>query len=285
MTETKKPAVFLATPAYDGRREPQYMAMRAFSAALEKAGYQVCEFGVPACSFVGWARDLAAHVFKKCDGQHKGYPLCDPMVFIDNDISFAPDVGLRLLQASEKHPLVGAACPKKEFNFKNVAAGIRGNLNVPPELLAADFVFHANTEANEPLKLDEEGLLDVKSAGTGLLVIRRKVFDAIEKAGTDRFSPDGYFYRSGNNAQTLGEQIFAFFHFRIRWDEADGCHHYDSEDYSFCNRWRALSPENRVKILADAETGHTGMYTFKGNLQKTLAVGGKLSMPKPRSAT
>jgi hypothetical protein len=280
MSEEKKPTVFVATPAYDGRREPHHSTVLQLKGALEEAGHRVVMLGVPACSFVGWARDLAAHIFEKCDGTQKGYPLCELFLFIDNDISFEPDVVLRMIHADK--PLVGVACPKKEFNFKNVRAGMLGNLNLPPEYLAADFVFHADTAKDEPLRVDAEGLLSVKSAGTGLLLIKREVFQAIRAAGTDKYSPDGYLYRSGNNLQTLGEQIFAYFHFRIRWDEEDKVHHYDSEDYSFCLRWRALG--NKVYLLADADVGHTGMYTFKGNLQKTLAVGGKLPMPKARTA-
>jgi hypothetical protein len=275
MSET----LFIAVPAHRGFETPTVLSLVAAKEVLDRAGVSVCLFVQPGCSFIGWARDLAAHQFKRCDGEHPPWPKAEALLFVDSDISFPPDLPLRMLRTNE--PFVAVACPKKEISYKNLAAGFRGNLNIDPALIGADVVMVPDKEAHEPLKLSSDGLLQVKSAGTGLMMVRREVFTKIEAAGADKYSPDGYSYRSGANTQTLGEQIFAFFHFRIRYDEVDKCHHYDSEDYSFCLRWRALG--GTIKILADADVGHTGLHTFKGNLQKTLAIGGQLPMPKPRN--
>jgi hypothetical protein len=271
-------ALFIAVPAYQGLSTNTVQSVMAAKERLEQAGVRSVLFILPGSSFVGWARDLCAHQFLKCDGAHVPWPACDPLLFVDSDISFPPDLLLRMLETEE--PLVAVACPKKTIHYKNLRAGFVGNLTLAPELIGADVVM-VPEKKDERLTLDERGLLAVKSAGTGLMMVRRLVFEKIEAAGTDRFSPDGYYYRSGANLQTLDEKIFAFFHFRIRYDEADKCHHYDSEDYSFCNRWRALG--GKVKILADADVGHTGTHTFRGNLQKTLAIQGQLPMPKPRT--
>jgi hypothetical protein len=270
--------LFIAIPAHRGFESPCVLSLIAAKEVLERAGVRVCLFVQPGCSFVGWARDLAAHQFLKCDGETPPWPKANRLLFVDSDISFPPDLPLRMLSAQK--PLLAVACPKKEINYKNLAAGFRGNLNLSPELIGADVVMVADKKKEEPLTL-EDGLLRVKSAGTGLMMIERAVFEAIEKAGADRYAPDGYYYRSGANTQTLGENLFAFFHFRIRWDAEDQCNHYDSEDYAFCLRWRALGGE--IHVLADADVGHTGSHTFQGNLHKTLAIGGQLPMPHGQS--
>jgi hypothetical protein len=245
--------LFVAVPTYDGAPEAaQRDSIHKLRVALkEKSIY----YEARECSFIPWARDLAAHNFLKSE--------CDELLFVDDDISFEPETIFAMRAANV--PVVGVACPKKVLTWDNVRAAAIGRLNVPLAWAAADFVLNPDKSQPDPWAKDEKGLLTVKSAGTGLLLIRREVFMQLRSLAKT--------YHNGANPELLGETLHAYFPPGIRHDPDDGIDHYDSEDYGFCNLWRSTG--GLVKILPDATVGHTGRYTFTGNLAVTLAIGGK----------
>lgn len=245
--------LFVAVPTYDGAPEaPQRDSIHKLRVAIkEKSIY----YEARECSFIPWARDLSAHNFLKSE--------CDELLFVDDDISFEPET-VQAMRAA-KEPVVGIACPKKVHNWENAKAAAIGRLNIPLAWAAADFVLNPDLSLPDPWAKDGKGLLTVKSAGTGLLLIRREVFVSL--------IPHVRSYHNGANPQLLGETIRAFFPPGIRHDDDDGKDHYDSEDYGFCNLWRSIG--GKIKILPDATVGHTGRCTYVGNLSVTLAIGGK----------
>jgi hypothetical protein len=248
--------LFVAVPTYDGAPEAaQRDSIHKLRVAMKDAGETSIYYEARYCSFIPWARDLAVHNFLKTE--------CDELLFADDDISFGPETVQKM--RAVKEPVVGVSCPKKELTWENVRAASIGRLNIPLAWAAADFVCNPDRSQEDPWATDEKGLLTVKSAGTGLLLIRREVFVSL--------IPFAKSYHNGANPELLGETLRAFFPTGIRHDDDDGKDHYDSEDYGFCNLWRSIG--GKIKILPDATVGHTGRYTYMGNLAVTLAIQGK----------
>jgi hypothetical protein len=253
--------IFIAVPTYDGAPlAPQRDSIHKLRVAMKERGETSLYYEARECSFIPWARDLAVHNFMKSDFAK--------LLFVDDDISFEPETIFAMRDANE--PVVGVSCPKKVHNWENVKGAAMARLNIPLARAAADFVFNPDRGQPNPYALDAKGLLTAKSVGTGLVMIRRHVFEDL--------APFVKTYRNGSNPQLLGETIRAYFPTGIRHDPDDGFDHYDSEDYGFCTLWRAHG--GKIKILPNATVGHTGLCTYEGNLAQTLAIEGKVRMPQ-----
>jgi hypothetical protein len=149
------------------------------------------------------------------------------LVFIDADIEFDAASVLKLLIAQ-----------------KDVVGGI-----YPKKTLPIDYVVNPIENA----KLDG-ALLEVKRIGTGFICVKREVFEKMF---------DYYKHLKYNDNIGLEEKYapFKYALFDTSIDQNDN-NNYLSEDYTFCDRWRAMGGQ----IWADLSINlnHLGHYKFKG---------------------
>lgn len=186
------------------------------------------------------------------------------LLFIDSDIGFDPNDVIALLALDKE--VIGGPYPKKSINWKNVHAAAQ-RPGVEPgvlETVTGEYVFNpvpGTTQFNvtEPL--------EVMEIGTGFMLIKREVFTKFKAEYPHlRYRPD-----HGGQANFDGSRyIHAYFDTVIDPDS----HRYLSEDYMFCQYWRAVG--GQVWLCPWMKTTHVGTYGFSGDMPKVAELTGKL---------
>jgi hypothetical protein len=184
-------------------------------------------------------------------------PRSTHLLFIDADIGFTPDQVFRLIESGAD--VVAGVYPIKRVNWDKAKRAIEADrTNVPAASL--DYVL----EIEDPDRIVVvNGFTRVRYAGTGFLMIRRNVVEAMcrhpDYAGLQ-------FFREHSHDELAGSQNrFALFECMI--DPATGT--YLSEDFSFCKRWTDIGGE----IWADIQSSldHVGPSVFRGDVASQFA--------------
>jgi|SRR5215469_416396 len=219
-------------------------------------------------SLVTRARNRCVDVFKSLtDGEDDA-----PLMFIDADVQFnAADV-LKLMLMNKD--MIGALYPLKQLNWKRVVNILKREPSFAPEKLskaACDYVFNFQIPPGEKNgKIDVSQPTLVRDIGTGFVMIRRKVFTAIEESGMAKtYGP------CSNEEIFSGERVFD--HFPAGIDNELGVGEdgvYLSEDWVFCRRWQKLGGE--VYACPWIKLAHFGMMGFEGDLVALAESGAKI---------
>ena len=182
------------------------------------------------------------------------------MMFIDADINFdALDI-LHMLQ-HDKDVIVGAY-PKKELDWPSIKDAIERGLDEGAvKDTAANYAINPLWDYNEETdtrRLDiQDGLVRLKDAGTGFMIIKRSVIEKMIEA-----YPDLYFNNDLNFEEEFAKWTYLFFDCM----HEEGTKRYLSEDYAFCRRWQKLGGDIWLDPLVKLD--HVGHYTFNGNVSK-----------------
>lgn len=258
----------VATPMYGGNCTGFYtQSMIALSSLCTSYGIRLRVI-VLGDSLVTRARNRCVDVFKSLtDGDEDA-----PLMFIDADVQFnAADV-LKLMMMNKD--MVGALYPLKQLNWKRAASILRRSPDFPPEKLPkaiCDYVFNFMVpQGQKNGKIDVSEPTPVRDIGTGFVMIRRRVFTAIEESGM---------------AKTYGpcsnEEIFSgtkvYDHFPAGIDREVGVGDdgiYLSEDWVFCRRWQKLG--GVVYACPWIKLSHFGMMGFEGDLVALAESGAKI---------
>lgn len=172
-------------------------------------------------------------------------PKLTHLLFIDADIGFRAKDVLKLVLHDKD--VVAGVYPKKRINWplvrRAVAAGKEDLTNY-----TGDFVLNI---LGEEKKLEETGLLEVRHAGTGFLMIKKTVFEQMESVVQEykELKEDGELH--------TGVEYFQ--------SGVDAKGFYQSEDYRFCDIWRSMG--GKVYIDPFIKLTHTGSYEFTGDLE------------------
>lgn len=198
--------IMLGIPCYGGQM------VEATTRSLEATYRHFADLGVPLLpcfvrneSLVQRARNRIVAEFLASG--------CDQLVFIDADIGFQPDHLLRLVTHAEE--MVGGLYRKKTLDEVSFAV----NFDIRPD---------GTSE-----RIEKTGLIAAKHLATGFLKIRRVVFDRMREAMPHLR------YRAHPSEGGEGEwrdHLWSFFDCWIC--PATGV--YLSEDWGFCERWRAI---------------------------------------------
>ena len=220
-------SLMIATPV---ARHPTWQYARGLASTL----LTLRELGVPVDfrmvvgnSNVARARnELVAH-FLASD--------CTDLLFVDDDIDFEPQAAIELLSSDK--PLTGAAgrmrCDKPNSN-------------------AAVWCCRWLPDAQQGLRQDETGAIEVAGIGCGFMLVNRSVFETMIAARPDlsRRAPLDW-------PEPLRARLYEFFAFGEL-----------SEDYAFCQLWRDLG--GQVFVRPDIRLGHVGEFTWSGALGEIL---------------
>jgi hypothetical protein len=188
-------------------------------------------------------------------------PKATHMMFIDADIRFdAVDI-LHMLQ-HDKDIIVGAY-PKKELDWSGIKQA--SSSGVEAELLtkyganyALNFKWN-KTDAGEKFLKVKHGLIELKDAATGFMLIKRSVIERMISA-----YPDLYFNNDLNLDTEFAKWTYLFFDTMVESETK----RYLSEDYSFCRRWQDIGGEVWLDPLVKLD--HVGHFIFDGNINKML---------------
>lgn len=249
VSDLQKAKLFIATPCYGGAlTEPYFKSILRLVFFFDKHNIPL-QFGTIANeSLVPRARNTLTAFFLRSD--------CTHLMFIDADIEFKVEDVIRLI-AADKDITVGAY-PKKGINWDMVKKHIQSNpesptadVSVSGSEYAINFIF--KDLASRTIEV-MDGLVSLKDAGTGFMLIKRSVFESMMKA-----YPELQYNNDINVDKDLDKFTYAFFDTIIEQSSK----RYLSEDYTFCRRWQELG--GKVWLDPNISLNHYGTIPFQGN--------------------
>ena len=226
-----KPSVFIAMPCYDSVK---INTMLSIFQLIQKLGQSKVEVGINTMKspLIHQARNYLTSVFLTTDYTH--------LLFIDSDVEFAPEAGLRMLVADKDIITTPYRAKNPDLNTHTYTVKFPDPKVVP---------------------LLPGGLVEIEAGPTGLMLIHRRVFEKIMKN-----RPDLKIKNSVNQALKETESshgnYYNFFDFAFE----DGYTY--GEDVSFCK----LARKEGFKLYAntDSITAHRGEYAWMGKFGDSL---------------
>jgi hypothetical protein len=210
-------------------------------------------------SLITRARNRLADIFQKTYDHTHG-------VYIDSDIGFEATDILRMLEMDLD--IVGAPCSRKEIRWDRLQRMFQRN----HRRYSAEEISRAGGqpvynplrfEGQKEISLDEP--FEVEHLGTGIMMIRRNVFETIAEANADRW------YESGRSDEMdLPGQIQDFFRAEVNPETRK----YDSEDYVFCRDARAAG--FKIWLCPWMCTTHMGTYSYTADLVTSARLTGEI---------
>ena len=246
--ELVRPHIFIATPMYGGMCTGFYtQSLLQMGMVCRNAGMDVSFSFMFNESLIQRARNALAHTF-----MHKSE--CTHLMFIDADIRFNPHDVISLVNADKD--IICGIYPKKEINWAGVESAVKQN--VPGKDLArytgsmvvnlVDYQGAVSVPVDQPLR--------IWNGGTGFMLIKRKVFEKLQKKVKT--------YRNdvGDLGGTVKPQDLIHEYFPVFIEKET--HRLLSEDYAFCK----LAREAKFDVWAApwVQLGHFDTYLFEGGL-------------------
>ncbi|GLS22679.1 hypothetical protein GCM10007874_56990 [Labrys miyagiensis] len=240
-------SICIATPAYEGSCKMGYVdSLLKLVVTLRELGISISFATAEKSSIIALARNILADYFlRKTTATH--------LLFIDADMRFRVEDVLRMLGHSSCD-VIGAICPGKTFDWPRIARIAREQPGLPPERLAERGAVYVSTPELLAAEAASDGVdvfdepIEVSGVGTGLMLIRREVFEALRNAHPEWLLTSGIV--AGGHAFFSGGRM------------PDGG--FAGEDFAFCQDARAIG----VRIFACPwfKIGHIGTYEFVGEL-------------------
>ena len=246
ITVTQTARLFVATPCFGGQVSHIYTAslLKLQQAVAARPPMTVRFVMRPDDSLITRAR--ATLVTSFLDD-----PLATHLLFIDADIGFEPEQVFRLLDFDAD--MTAAVYPLKRIDWDKTRRALAANV-ANPAAASLNYV----VELEDPdHAVARDGFVRVRYAGTGFLMIRRRVLEEMCARHPElQFKRD---FSAPGQAIAASPNRYALFDCMI-----DGDGNYLSEDYSFCRRWHDMGGE----IWADltSRLNHVGSTTYCGDL-------------------
>ena len=239
-----QPHIFIATPCYGGVVTQGYMqsiiALMTAS-SLREIGATLALLGQDA--LITRSRNtLVSHFTAHSEATH--------LLFIDADISFAPDAVFRLLDAEK--PLIAGIYPLKAYHWDRA---FRERSASGEAIETAGLHYVGRPDINGTL-LRDGGVVTADFAGTGFMLIERATIERMIEAYPETAYRATDAYIATSNAPS---QAYALFDCMIDPDTTT----YRSEDFTFCRRWQRIG--GQVWLDTGARLTHSGASDFIGD--------------------
>lgn len=206
-------------------------------------------------SLISRARNFLVAKFmddKKFNGSH--------LLFIDSDIGFGFQNIERLINKNEE--VVCGVYPQKKISWQSLINAIDNNPKIKKNLellMASALEYNFNLDKKNDLNNQNDGFVNVDEAATGMLLIKRSVFEKMKNYYPQRK------YSSKSTKLQMGyqsENLYDFFSVGF-YKHSDGEDRYLSEDYFFSRLWRDAGGEIFADILSPLT--HSGNMDFHGS--------------------
>jgi hypothetical protein len=265
LEKLRKNKLFIATPMYGGMAHGLYIKSSLdLQTTMNKYGIETKFSFLFNESLITRARNYLVDEFLRSDNTH--------LLFIDSDIHYNPQDVLALMALDKD--VIGGPYPKKSINWGNVAQAARSHPNIEPrelEQMVGEYVFNV-VKGTKQFTVTEP--LEVMEIGTGFMLVKREVFERMEKAYPEiRYKPD----HVGQANFDGSRYIHAYFDTVIDTKNSivgGGSDRYLSEDYMFCQMWRKIG--GQIYLCPWMKTQHIGTYAFTGNMPAVAQYTGKL---------
>jgi coenzyme F420-reducing hydrogenase alpha subunit len=247
----KPPKIFIATPMFGG--SANYMYMISLINLLTKLGQNGIHsmFEIAANeSLITKARNILVEGFLKSDATH--------MLFLDADLGFDPDDVLKMIQSNKD--LIGGQYAKKKINWDVVKRVVAGVPDIPPHAINAVIAESTFRPIGDQISFRLDEPVEVESIATGMMLIRREVFEKMAKelpeieiisGGSETMDP-----KTMTRITDPHRKAHAYFDVSI--DPVSKA--YTSEDFTFCKRWRQIG--GQVFLAPWTRTVHVGTYEY-----------------------
>ena len=226
-----KPSVFIAMPCYDSVK---INTMLSIFQLIQHLGTSKVEVGINTMKspLIHQARNYLTSVFLTTEYTH--------MLFIDSDVEFQPEAGLRMLVADKD-------IITTPYRAKNP------NLNT--------HTYTVKFSDPKVVPILPGGLVEIEAGPTGLMLIHRRVFEKIIKN-----RPDLKIKNSANEALKETDKSHSYYYNFFDFAFEDG--YTWGEDVSFCK----LARKEGFKLYANTEslTAHRGEYAWMGKFGDSL---------------
>jgi len=226
----KKISIFVATPMHAGTCTDRFSlsCISLQKQALLK-DIEIDFVFLSGNAMITSARNSLVSLFLQSNFTH--------LLFIDSDISFDAHQVLNMVLTDKD--VIGAVYPSKEISwdrvYNAVTNGVKAN-QLP--LIASNYIF--NTISGESIALGSETMVEVKHLGTGMLCVKREVFDSMKDFTYSYMTKEGF-------------TEYEFFATNLR----EGI---NTEDFYFCENWRKTG--GKIFLAPWVILRHTGTYTF-----------------------
>ena len=231
MSKEINPSVFIAMPCYDSVK---INTMLSIFQLIQKLGQSKVEVGINTMKspLIHQARNYLTSVFLATEYTH--------LLFIDSDVEFQPEAGLRMLVADKD-------IITTPYRAKNP------NLNT--------HTYTVKFPDPKVVPILPGGLVEIEAGPTGLMLIHRRVFEKIIKN-----RPDLKIKNSANQALKETEKSHSFYYNFFDFAFEDG--YTMGEDLSFCK----LARREGIKLYANTEsmTAHHGEFAWVGKFGDSL---------------
>ena len=201
--------------------------------------------------------------------------LADPtithLLFIDADMKWEPeDIG-KLIMA--KKPIIGAAIPKKNYNWDRLRQPQVRQLIMDDTLSPAEFqklikMYLVDYAVNlGETRQAVEGIIEADTIGSAFLLIERSLLEKMCAAFPER--------KINNGPSGILEQDKPYLYSLFDQENREGV--YLSSDYCFCRLWQSIGG----KVYADLSInlGHQGSEEYEGNLLTISKTTANLTKP------
>ena len=247
----KTNGIYLALPCMDGRVEKELMdSIIGLYLLCKEKKIPLIHTATAGCSLISKGRTDMSNLFYYETG-------FSHFLFIDSDLQFDPKDIIEMYES--KKDIIAGTYVKKSLNWKKIQSDIIKsdiNTNDSDNLLinSGDYclVNLTGKKGDKIMKADY--------AATGMLMINRKVFTALQ-----RYMDEEYFMVGKNKYYNYFETMLYPLQVKRNF--------YLSEDYASCQRARFAGFD--INILMDCNTTHYGRFGFKGNLKKYIENGNR----------
>lgn len=245
--EVKKPiSVMIATPMYGGMCVGNYVqGLLMTIGKMREIGVNVAWCQMTNESLITRARNELTRIFLE-----QGH---DYLMFIDADIGFNGDAVAQLLAADRD--IACGIYPKKEVNWESVKRAAKAGKDDLQDHGGA-FVF--NMVGSGHAETDEQGMIEVRHGGTGFMLIKRRVFEAL-MPHVPTYRVSSFKDENGEYQKPLTYEFFA-----TSIDESGALL---SEDYHFCELWGKHG--GRIYANPFIKLDHVGTYVYNGDILKS----------------
>ena len=231
MSKEIKPSVFIAMPCYDSVK---INTMLSIFQLIQKLGQSKVEVGINTMKspLIHQARNYLTSVFLTTEYTH--------MLFIDSDVEFAPEAGMRMLVADKDIITTPYRAKNPNLNEQTYTVKFPDPTVIP---------------------ILPGGLIEIEAGPAGLMLIHRRVFEKIIKN-----RPDLKIKNPVSQGLVSTEKSHSFYYNFFDFAFEDG--YTMGEDLSFCKLARA----NGLKLYANTEspTAHRGEYAWVGKFGDSL---------------
>ncbi len=226
--------ILVGTPTYNGQVTTHYTGSM-LGLWTEFAGQ--LDWKTVSGTLLPWARNTLASVVLESDHSH--------LLFVDSDIDFPPSLIRRMVEFDA--PVVSAVCPHRTLDIPRFHAVSRQH-DDPSTAWALSLSFVMELETPH---VERNGFYRAKRTGTGLMLIKREVFETLRDRYPDLYRPATGSYYEFQGLRNVLQCFDPLYDAGIAM----------SEDVSFCRRWQDQGGE--VWVVYDDTVGHVGPFTFR----------------------